>query len=148
MLDHIVTEYAGAYRAYIAPGEQREYITINVPSIIIWAPPAKHWDSPSEILKLDQPIQVWSYRNGSLSEESDQLAEIQRYRQDYMIYPDSEYWGYYTFGIFSIASDGQQAEVYLGASCGPMCGNGFMLTLQRNSSGDWEIVEEELVWIV
>ena len=87
-------------------------------------------------------------RDCSLSEESDQLAEIQRYRQDYMIYPDNEYWGYYTFGIFSIASDGQQAEVYLGASCGPMCGNGFMITLQRNSSGDWEISDTELVWIV
>ena len=148
MLDHIVTEYAAANRTYIAPGEQREPVAIHVPSIIIWAPPAKDWDSPGEILKLDQPIQVWSYRDGSLSEQSDQLAAIQRYRQDVMNYPENEYWGYYTFGIFSIADDGQQAEVYLGASCGPMCGSGVMLTLQRNASGDWEISETELVWIV
>ena len=148
MLDHIVQNYASAHVTYSALEEGGEKEAVPVPSIIIWAPPGKGYHSPHEILEYDQPYRVWMYVDRQLSVAEQASAAIELYERDFINYPLVESWGYYGFGIFSVSRDMQQAEVYLGISCGPMCGSGYMYTLQRNPSGAWEITETELVWIV
>lgn len=148
MLAHIVNNYVGDHIASIAPIEQADPGVVQVPSIIIWAPPGKDLHSPGEILDRDQPIRVWMYIDQQLIQMSDANAAIEQYLQKHIHYSVTESWGFYDFGIFSVSKDRQSAEVYLGISCGPMCGSGYMYTLQRDSSGAWEIIEAELVWIV
>ena len=55
-------------------------------------------------------------------------------------------WGYYEFGVVAMADDKQSAKVYVGASCGPLCGHGFYYTLQRSPSGKWWITDAEHLW--
>jgi hypothetical protein len=147
MRNYSVDEYLDANLAYPASADTAQAALNTVPSIIIWAPPGRNPHSPGEFVKLDQPIKVWLFADGQLSEVSDKTAAIDQYRQEYMNYPESESWGFYNFAILSVSSNGQQAEVYLGASGGPMEGAGQVYTLQRSSSGEWEITDFELVWI-
>ena len=147
MRDYIVDKYLDANLAYPASADSEQAALKTVPSIIIWAPPGRNPHSPNEFVKLDQPIKVWLFADGQLSEVSDKTAAIDQYRQEYMNYPESESWGYYNIGILSVTSKSQQAEVYLGASGGPMEGTGQVYTLQRSSSGEWVITDFEMVWI-
>lgn len=148
MRDHIVNEYLDANLAYPASADTAQAAKNPVPSIIIWAPPGRNPHSPNEFVRLDQPTKVWLFADGQLSEVSDKTAAIDQYRQEYMNYPESESWGFYNIGILSVSSKGQQAEVYLGIFCGPLCGIGYRYTLQRSSSGGWEITGAERVWIM
>ncbi len=95
-----------------------------------------------------QPTRVWWYEDNKLI-ESDQKAEaISRYEEQYMQNPtsDSSVWGYYRFGIISIAPDGRQAEIYVGASTGPLSGYGFQYKLLRLPTGKWLIIGAEHTW--
>ena len=148
MLDHIVMNYVDVRIAASASGDQAEQGANPVPSLIIWAPQGKDAHSPGEILDLENPIKVWMYTGHQLSEVSDPATAIEQYKNEYIQYPETESWGFYNFGIFSVSRDAQQAEVYLGISCGPMCGIGYLYTLQCNTSAGWEITDTELVWIV
>ena len=73
---------------------------------------------------------------------------IEQYQQTYMHYPQSESWAFYNIGILSVSKAGEQAEVYLGIFCGPLCGIGYRYTLECSSSGGWEITGAERVWIM
>lgn len=148
MLDHIVINFFGGSGSSVAPDEQVAPGSVPVPSIIVWAPPGTNTHSPGEILDRNRPIRVWMYTDHRLSQVSDPTATIEEYLKTYVHYPGIESWGFYDFGLFSVSRDRQSAEVYLGISCGPKCGSGYMVTLQRNPSGVWEIIETELVWIV
>ena len=88
------------------------------------------------------------FRDGQLIEQSDKTAAIAQYEQEFIPNPVTESWGFYSFGIFTVSRDNQQAEVYLGIFCGPMCGIGYMYTLQRDSSAAWNITGSEIVWLV
>ncbi len=139
MRDYLVEEFLDVH------GENSAF---EVPGIIIWAPPGRKPHSPSEFVKLDQPIRVWLYAHSKLSEQSDRITAIEAYQQMYMQYPGSDSWAFYTIGIESIARGWQQAEVYVGAFCGPLCGLGARYTLQRSADGGWEITGSERVWIM
>jgi hypothetical protein len=142
MRDYIVEQHRKIQR------EHPDSPAAKVPVIIIWAPPGRNPDSPTEYADRTRPIRVWLFEDGQLSEQSNMVMAIEAYRQAYMNYPGSESWAFYDIAIESISRTGQQAQVYMGASCGAMCGRGVMLTLECNSSGNWEISETELVWIV
>jgi hypothetical protein len=92
---------------------------------------------------------VWWYTDGQLTETEDKLKSIEEYRQRYMQDAKSDIWawGYYEFGIVSIADDLQSAKVYVGASCGPLCGHGMYYTLQRSPSGKWWITDSQNLWV-
>jgi hypothetical protein len=118
--------------------------------IIIWLPPsATRGEDPWHWLDDEQPNGVWLYSDGDVSER--EAGAIEEYRQEY-IEPDDGWasifqWGYYEFGLLSISENEQDAEVYLSATCGSLCGHGVVLTLQRSSGGVWEIVNTEVLWV-
>lgn len=56
-------------------------------------------------------------------------------------------WGIYSFGILEVSPDFQSAEVYIGVSCGGLCGHGVMYTIQRSPSGEWWISDSIELWI-
>lgn len=141
MCDFIVDNYL------VTQGEQTGLTASSVPGIIIWAPPGKNPHSPTEFADRYRPIRVWLSENGQLIEQSNMVMAIEAYRQTYMNYPGSESWAFYDFTIESISRKGQQAEVYVGASCGPMCGLGTRYTLQWTAAAGWEITGSEWVWI-
>lgn len=120
---------------------------IEVPSIIIWAAPNDNPEHSYEMLDTAEPIKVWWFENNRLSEVPNKTEAIDQYQHDYLSNRDAYIWGYYEFGIISIAEDGQEAEVYIGIHCGRLCGNGTVYTLQRNGSGQWEIIGSEWLWI-
>jgi hypothetical protein len=55
-------------------------------------------------------------------------------------------WGSYDFGIVKLSSDFLSADVYIGASCGPLCGHGVMYKIQRSPSGEWWIYDSMHLW--
>lgn len=117
-------------------------------NLIVWAPALEPKEGSFAFLQSDQPTQVWWYADGQLTEKDDQLKSIEDYKQRYMQDAKSDIfaWGYYEFGIVSLADDMASAKVYVGASCGPLCGHGFYYTLQRSPSGKWWIVDAQHLW--
>ena len=94
-----------------------------------------------------QPIQAWWYTNNRLLAAGDPAAAMGLYQDNYMTSPGIDAWGFYTLGIFSISADGQEAEVYLGVSCGPKCGHGNLFMFERNRYWQWNLTGSEWMWI-
>lgn len=117
-------------------------------NIIIWAPANKKAKDPWGYLNREAPTRVWWYADGKLIETQDKLKSIEEYKKQYMENPASDIWawGYYEFGILSIANSGDKAVVYVGVTCGPLCGHGFRYTLKRSPNGEWWISNAEHLW--
>lgn len=148
-LDFIVQQEIGGTANYIQTSGQPWVAAPPSANIIIWSPPAENVNADSiEYLKSDAPIKVWLYADGKLAEATDKEGTIQEYKQTHMSSPQSDIWawGYYEFGIMSMSSDHQEATVYVGASCGPLCGHGVMYTVDRNGFGKWEIKDAKDLW--
>jgi hypothetical protein len=99
------------------------------------------------------PVKVWSYNKGGLKEiEGDtaaKLAAIEAYDEEYMNIgegPDIFAWGFYEFAITSLDESLQKAQVYRAASCGGLCGSGYLLTLERTPDGEWVMTNAEHLW--
>ena len=93
--------------------------------------------------------QVWIYEDGDLLTPTGKQTAIQEYQE--FIQNASEFasifmWGYNEFGVVRISDDGQEAEVYLAASCGSLCGHGVVLLLVKNSENLWEIKDFIPIW--
>lgn len=146
-LDYIIRQQIPENMPYIPPEDRSPDGPPAVVSIIIQAPPGEDPDSSHNTLDLTQPIRVWLYSENQLYEAIERTETIEQYRQDYMDFQNSQYWGFYDFGIISISEDGQQAKVFWEVSCGSMCGHGFMNILERNADGKWEITGAEWMWI-
>lgn len=147
MLDYIVRQQIPENMPYIPPEDRSANGPPSLVSIIIQAPPGEDSDSSHNTLDLTQPIRVWLYTGNQLYEAIDRTETIEQYRQDYMDFQNSKYWGFYDFGIISISEDGQQAKVFWEVTCGSMCGHGYMNILERNADGKWEITGAEWMWI-
>ncbi len=119
-------------------------------NLIVWAPPNDSLKNDSiEFLKSDQPEKVWWFAKDRLVEVTDQQNAIRQFRSAHFssISPDNHSWGYYEFGILSLSRGNTQAKVYVGISCGPLCGTGTIYTLERNETGQWEVKDSEMKWI-
>jgi hypothetical protein len=99
------------------------------------------------------PVKVWSYNRKGLKEiEGDtaaKLAAIEAYDEEYMNIgegPDIFAWGFYEFAITSLDESLQKAQVYRAASCGGLCGSGYLLTLERTPDGEWVMTNAEHLW--
>jgi hypothetical protein len=150
ILDFIIQQEIGGTAGYIQTSGQPWVDAPPNASIIIWAPPIeKISDNTLEYLRSDEPIKVWWYADGKLTETSATAESIQKYRDAYMADPKSNIWawGYYEFGILSMSNGNKRAEVYVGVSCGPLCGHGVIYTIQRDDSGRWKIIDTENLWI-
>jgi hypothetical protein len=118
-------------------------------SLIVWAPPVTNLDDATTIfVNTDEPSRVWWYAGNQLVEVTDKVEAIQAFRQVHFSGSSpSKGWGYYEFGLFSLSDGNRTAKVYLGVSCGPLCGEGTIYTLQRDDSGEWKITKTEPRWI-
>jgi hypothetical protein len=149
MLDFIVQQEIGGTADYIENSTQPWVDAPPEANIIIWAPKKANPERSSHPLNADKPIKVWWYADNQLVEARHKRAAIEQYVNDYMEHPSSNIWawGYHEFGIMSVAKDGQMAEVYVGVSCGPLCGHGYFYTLQRSASGQWMIIDAQRAWV-
>ncbi len=150
MLDFIIQQEIGGTVDYLQTSDQPWVDAPPGENIIIWAPPVDKAQDSFESVNSDEPIKVWLYADNTLVEvTTNQKDAIEEYRQTYMSDSQSDIWawGYYEFGIMSLSSDNQEATIYVGVFCGPLCGHGVMYTLERNSSGKWEITGSERIWI-
>ncbi len=157
MLDFVVKQALGGVVSYTRASGQP---WLNAPadaSLLVWAPPTENMDQDSiAYLNSDHPLQVWWLSQNQLTEvTSDKAAAVQDYRQtriyDYKPPADPSQggwgWGYYEFGILRLSNGNRQADIYVGISCGPLCGNGSIYSLKRDESGEWKIYDEQMRWI-
>jgi len=150
MLDFIVQQEIGGTANYIQASGQPWVDAPPNANIIIWSPPVDYIHEDSiDYVKSDEPIKVWLFADGKLVEAADKKGAIENYEETNMSNPKSNIWawGYYEFGIMSISDNGQEATVYVGVSCGPLCGHGVMYTVNRNSFGKWVIKDSKDLWI-
>ena len=150
MLDLIISRAAGDSAPYTrSAGQQWADAPLDA-SIVVWAPPV---DSPDQdgiqYLKTDQPNKVWWYADHQLAEVTDGAQAIQQFRQVHFSGNSvgNKGWGYYEFGILSVSNAGREARVYVGISCGPLCGTGTIYTLERTDAGAWRVKDSEMKWI-
>lgn len=150
MLDYIVRQEIGGTANYIETSGQPWVDAPPDANIIVWAPPADKIPSDSlDYLRTDEPLHVWWFAGHQLVEVTDKQEAIQKYRQTYMSNSSSNIWGwgYYEFGILSLSNGDRDAKVYVGVSCGPLCGNGTIYSLHRSDAGKWAITGSEMRWI-
>ncbi len=119
-------------------------------SIIVYGPIIYAPDHPEWGPNIDekQPIKVWWYEDDKLAETDQKTEAMYRYHEEYMKKQGVGRfdWSYYAFGIVSVAQDGQQAELYLGTSCGSLCGHGTIYKIRREGPGKWVITGQEFLW--
>jgi hypothetical protein len=138
-------------------GETADYIhTSGMPwvdsppeaNIIVYAPSLENAEHSWEYLDNENPIAVWWYADGELIEVDDKQKAIEEYHKKYIENATGSIfvWGSYDFGIVKISPAFRSAEVYIGASCGPLCGHGVMYKIQRSPSGEWWIYDSTHLW--
>ncbi len=152
MLDYLIARQGGASTSYRRMPPQPWNKAPYEAGIIVWAPPNPGWDQQgTNYLDTDRPVKVWWLSGAELTEvASDKAAAVQDYRATHMTQrPAGAKWGwnYTEFGILSMSGGNQQARVYVGESCGPLCGMGTIYSLERDASGAWTIRASEMRWI-
>jgi len=129
---------------------------LNPPSyanLIVYAPPNEDIDKdPWEQLNVDDPIMVWWYFDNQLVEANKKQTAIRKWKENYLFKPGansgSKSWPTdYEFGILSISRNHKKAMLYFSWSYCPECAVGFIYTLRRNNSGEWEIKDSEVLWV-
>jgi hypothetical protein len=148
MLDFIVQQEIGGTANYIQTSGQPWVDAPPNANIIVWYPPAENFPGDTiRYLQIDEPIKVWLYADNKLVEATDKKETIQKYDETQMLNPESDIWawGSYGFGILSISESNNEAKVFFGVSCGPLCGHSVIYTVKRNTSGKWEIKDEQIL---
>lgn len=148
MLDRIAQQETGGPSAPVKGSPQPWAAAPADAAIIVWAPPVERIEPDSiKYLRTEQAVRVWWLAGDQLVEVTDRQEAIEAFRQAHMSDPSSRKWGYYEFGILSLTNGNRDAEIYLGVSCGPLCGEGIIYVLHRNDSGQWEIKDTRNIWI-
>jgi hypothetical protein len=149
-LDFIVKEEILGLVEYVKTSNESWVPGPPKANIIIYAPVVHDANHPEwgPNVNPGQPIKVWWYENDRLVETEQKLEAIHRYTEQFMSTPSADIfaWGFYVFGIDSIAEDGSHAKLYMGATCGPVCGHGILYALRRQSSGAWLITDQQFLW--
>jgi hypothetical protein len=150
MLDFIVQQEIGGTVNYIQSSGQPWVDAPPDANMIVWAPPDKdRAEYTINYLKSGEPIKVWWFADNQLIETAKKKESIQKYQETHMSDPESNIWawGYYEFGVLSVSLDNREATIYVGVSCGPVCGHGVIYAVHRNNSGKWEINDSKDIWI-
>jgi len=115
--------------------------------LVIYFPPNDVKEKlPWEQLKFGEPIKVWWYLDNNLVEASDNQVAIEKYFEHYQVAAD-QWPGRYEFGILSVSRNNKRATIYESSSTCSECAGGMLYTLQKNESGEWEIIDSELLWL-
>ena len=146
LLHFIVEQEIGGTASYIQSSGQPWVDSPPKANLIIWSS-VRNTERYNIQIDEESPLRVWWYSENRLLEATDGPASIQKYRDQYMSSPQSNIWawGYYEFGIWPNSTFGPITQVYVGASCGPLCGHGFRYTLVR-ILGQWYIIGGEHLW--
>lgn len=162
MRDMIVTEDIEGTLQYIE--ETDWYGTGPTDNVIVWrsvveaepsvsVTPTVPFSEKVPQLDEDHPRKVWTYGSGKLVEiaadPEQMLAAIAAYRETHIDKETDQNifaWGFYEFGIVSLDASRQKAEVYRSASCGPLCGSGYLLTIERAPDGRWFVSDSVHLW--
>lgn len=149
VLDFIVTNEIGGTADYIESSGMPWVDAAPQANIIVYAPPVGNSNDSWSYVDSSRPISVWWYADNQLTKVEDMQKAIDEYEQIYMNDPKSDIfaWGSYDFGILEISKDLRTAKIYVGASCGPLCGHGLFYYLQRSASGEWWIYDSEDLWV-
>ena len=148
MLDTIITQQVGDAEVTLAPDGQSYQGAAAEASLIVYAPLKKPVGEHPYTLQLAEPLQAWWLAELTLYQASDLAGGIARFRQEAITPSPSAACHFTAFGIASMERQGSQVEVYVELSCGMKCGSGVLYTLQCDQSGQWEIIDSELVMIV
>lgn len=118
-------------------------------NLIIYAPALENPEQLSRPIDSKNPLTVWWYEENKLIKVDNMQKAIDEYQKIYVDNASSSIfaWGRYGFGILQIGSDYRSAEVYIGASCGPLCGHGVTYKLKRSPSGEWWIYDAITLWM-
>lgn len=146
MLEFVVEQQDG--HADYVPSTGQPWLNLPPDAIlIVYLPPNEEKDKlPWEQLNLGEPIKVWWYSENELVEATDNQVAIQKYLEHYQV--ASHQWpGRYEFGILSVSRYNRRATIYESSSTCPECTGGMLYTLQENDSGEWEIIDSELLWL-
>lgn len=162
MLDMIVQDEIEGTLRYIE--DTNWYGTGPTENLIVWSDvlDAEASEAITETISFletipsldeDNPRQVWTYGDGQLvqvtGDAAQKLAAIEAYREAFMDQETEQHifaWGFYEFAIVSLDPSLQQAEVYRSISCGPLCGSGYLFTLERAPDGDWYVSDSVHLW--
>jgi hypothetical protein len=150
MVDFIIQQEIGGTSDYIQTSGQPWVVAPPKANIIIWAPPIDETGENSfRHINDDDPIKVWIFVDNKLVESTDKTRTINEYYETYISNPKSNIWawGHYDFGILSYSKLNYEANIYVGASCGPICGHGVIYTLRRNIVGKWKIIDVQDLWV-
>ncbi len=152
VLDYLVAQQVGASTSYRRMPPQPWSEAPYEAGILVWAPANPNYDQQGvDYLDTDKPVKVWWLADAELTEvASDRASAVQDYRSTRITHrPTDAKWGwnYTEFGILSMSAGNQQARVYVGESCGPLCGTGTIYSLERDASGAWTIRDSEMRWI-
>lgn len=150
MLDFIVQQEIGGTADYIQTSGQPWVVAPPRADIIIWAPPVdKEGENSYRYVNDDKPIKVWIFADNKLVEATDKTGTIKEYKETYITNSESNMWawGSYKFGIMSYSKFNRKAEIYVGVSCGPLCGHGVIYTLRRNIFGKWKLIGFQDLWV-
>jgi hypothetical protein len=153
MLDTIIREQIGMPWDYTRTAGQPWSMAPDKVDLIVWSPVEKFSASGIKFMDRDKALHVWWLAGKQLTEvTSDKAAAVQDYRNTRMMRrPDPTEsawgWGYFEYGILSMSEGNRTARVYMGISCGPLCGQGTIYTLERDASGTWTITNSEMRWI-
>jgi hypothetical protein len=148
VLDFIVKYEIGETADYIRTSGMPWVDSPPEANIIVYAPAKQNADNSWEYLDSKNPITVWWYADNTLTEVDDKQKAIDEYQKKYIDNASGSIfvWGSYDFGIIKINPDFRSAEIYVGASCGPLCGHGFNYKLQRSPSGKWWFYDSTHLW--
>lgn len=149
VVDFIVENEIGGTADYIRTSGMPWVDSPPEANIIVYAPPLETPERSWRPLDSQNPITVWWYANNELTEVEDMQKAIDEYRNIYIenASPSIFAWGKYDFGIIKIGPDFRSAEIYVGASCGLLCGHGYNYKLQRSPSGKWWIYDSTELWV-
>ncbi len=149
VLDFIVKYEIGETADYIRTSGMPWVDSPPEANIIVYAPAVEPTeDNYWSYIDSDNPIRVWWYADNKLTEVGEKQKAIDEYRKKYIDNSSGTIfvWGSYDFGIIKVNPDFRSAEIYVGASCGPLCGHGYLYWLQRSSSGEWWIYDSQHLW--
>lgn len=92
-----------------------------------------------------RPKQAWLYKNGVLTEKIDAKTALEEYLGTSAFATLTH--SFTHFAILSIGADGRSAKIAVEHNCGGTCGTGYVYSLQRDQTGQWNVIKTEMNWI-
>lgn len=117
----------------------------NREELIVYAEKVNESQESISMIDTTKPLRVWVYKDGEISEQIDIQNTIQSYWKELSSVTPMHSITYFT--ILSTSRGATTAQLAVDFTCGETCGQGVIFTVERNWSGDWKIIDSEIVWV-